>query len=243
MKTFFGRIGNKTRMINDILKLIPQHKTYIEPFVGSGAVLFAKPPSEKEIINDLDTDVYNNFRLLKNASTDPKKYNIRQTLNEQQLLVNSSPSSKQDILLKAMYLTCNTFAGKVSNKLYGNYSGSAKIQNIKEYVNRLKKVKIYNKDYKTFLTKYDSNESFFFLDPPYQGSKSLYKNHNLDYEELHKLLSSIKGFFMLTLNDSEYLRTLFKDYYIKTITLKSVGGITIGRKPRQEIIIMNYIIK
>ena len=46
--------GGKTRVAPWIAGLLPAHRTYVEPFAGSGAVLFAKAPSPTEILNDLD---------------------------------------------------------------------------------------------------------------------------------------------------------------------------------------------
>lgn len=60
--------GSKWRMAKDIIDLIPQHKTYIEPFFGSGAVFFHKAPSRIELINDLNHDVVNLFECIQNNS-------------------------------------------------------------------------------------------------------------------------------------------------------------------------------
>lgn len=46
--------GAKWRMADWIISLMPPHKSYLEPFFGSGAVFFCKPPSRIETINDLD---------------------------------------------------------------------------------------------------------------------------------------------------------------------------------------------
>ncbi len=57
--------GAKTRLAPWIASLLPAHRTYVEPFAGSAAVLFAKPPSATEILNDLDAQVVNFFRVLR----------------------------------------------------------------------------------------------------------------------------------------------------------------------------------
>ncbi len=61
--------GAKTRLAPWIASLLPPDRTYIEPFAGSAAVLFAKPPSPTEILNDLDGAVVNFFRVLRRRST------------------------------------------------------------------------------------------------------------------------------------------------------------------------------
>lgn len=58
--------GAKNRLAKWIVGFIPEHRVYCEPFFGSGAVFFNKKPCYNEIINDLDDDVYNFFKVLRN---------------------------------------------------------------------------------------------------------------------------------------------------------------------------------
>lgn len=242
MKPFYCRVGNKQSISKKIINLFPVHLTYVEPFVGSGAILFNKEPSEKEIINDLDKNVVEGFRLLKNAPSSDT-FMIRRTLKEQQQLVETNPTSIQDKILKKLYQSCNTFGGTGKGKLYKSYNQSKKINKIDEYKNRLKNVKIFNNDYKNIIKKYDTPTTLFFLDPPYEQSNNLYSHSSFDFEELRDILTNIKGYFILTLNDSSNIRRIFKDFVIKGITVNKnknpsskqpIGG------TRQEVIIMNY---
>lgn len=57
--------GSKWRLAKKICGMIPEHKSYLEPYFGSGAVFFTKPPSRIETINDLDMDVVNLFACLR----------------------------------------------------------------------------------------------------------------------------------------------------------------------------------
>lgn len=61
----FTYFGGKTRLADDIIGLFPPHSVYIEPFFGSGAVFFLKPPSTHEIINDVDDAIVAFFRVLR----------------------------------------------------------------------------------------------------------------------------------------------------------------------------------
>ena len=242
MKPFFCRVGNKTPIVPKLLKLIPEHRTYVEAFVGSGALLLAKEPSEVEVINDLDKSVVENFRLLKGANPDPDDYHLRDGVPAIQRFVNSTPHTREDKILRNLYISCNTFSSKGVGKIYKPFSGSNKIGRINEYIERMQGVKIYNADYKSIIDKYDSSSTFFFLDPPYENSKGLYKEFEFDYEELRDILKHIKGKVMLTLNDSGNIRRIFKDFIVKGITIKSTKNISnaIGSKDRKEVIIMNY---
>jgi len=59
--------GSKWRMADWIVANMPKHKTFLEPFFGSGAVLFSKKPSPIETVNDLDENVTNLFRLVRDS--------------------------------------------------------------------------------------------------------------------------------------------------------------------------------
>lgn len=65
---FFARVGNKKKIKNIIIDLIPTHQIYVEPFFGSGAIFFNKQPCKIEIINDLDTQLINGYKYLKNIT-------------------------------------------------------------------------------------------------------------------------------------------------------------------------------
>lgn len=64
MRTVLKYPGSKWNIAPQLVELIPEHHSYVEPFFGSGAVLFNKPASDIETINDLDSDVVNLFRCI-----------------------------------------------------------------------------------------------------------------------------------------------------------------------------------
>lgn len=70
MKPPFAYYGGKAGMARRIVSLLPPHRVYLEPFLGSGAVLFAKRPSVHEIANDVDGNVVNFFRILRERPGD-----------------------------------------------------------------------------------------------------------------------------------------------------------------------------
>lgn len=65
MNTVLKYPGAKNRLAPWIVSYIPKHKVYLEPFFGSGAIFFNKKPSHIETINDLNSDVYNFFKVLR----------------------------------------------------------------------------------------------------------------------------------------------------------------------------------
>lgn len=64
MKSLLRYPGSKWNLAKRIANLLPEHKSYLEPFFGSGAVLFTKSASPIETVNDLSDDVVNLFRLI-----------------------------------------------------------------------------------------------------------------------------------------------------------------------------------
>ena len=64
MRSVLKYPGSKWNIASRLVELIPEHHSYVEPFFGSGALLFNKPASDIETINDLDHDVVNLFRCI-----------------------------------------------------------------------------------------------------------------------------------------------------------------------------------
>ena len=65
LKPPIPRMGGKSRLRKTILERIPEHTCYIEPFFGAGWVYFGKEPSKVEVINDIDKELINMFRMIK----------------------------------------------------------------------------------------------------------------------------------------------------------------------------------
>ena len=67
MKQILKYPGSKYKSADWIIRQFPEHHSYLEPFFGSGAILFNKERSDIETINDLDGEVINLFRQIKEA--------------------------------------------------------------------------------------------------------------------------------------------------------------------------------
>jgi DNA adenine methylase len=65
MKTPITYYGGKQQLAETIVSLIPPHRIYVEPFIGGAAVYFAKPPSEVEVINDINSEIVNFYEVIK----------------------------------------------------------------------------------------------------------------------------------------------------------------------------------
>lgn len=206
-KTFIRWMGNKSKHLKYIIPYIPtDYDTYIEPFIGSGAV-FLKLQPNKWIINDLNKDLINCWLSIKNNpekiielfeifGQDFKKLSNNNKLLYCRQITENLNKLPYDILRATLYMLMKycVYMGQiyVQNKFYFNSLDlniitnnslqftSEKIQDnfisVNKYLN-LTFGKIYNKDYKEILRKVKKGD-FVFLDPPYIEEHNYKFNYN-----------------------------------------------------------------
>jgi len=240
------RIGRKKSLQGKIKAIAPKDFTkYVEPFVGAGDIFFHLnlSPDTSVVINDLDKDIITAFKILK---SNPNIDNINKfkgmSLEQVRTFVKQSHTNPVDKLARIIYDLCGTFAGRAQgSKIYKNPNLEPKLRKIPKYAEYMKNTKILNQDYKSVIRSNDSPTTFFYLDPPYESSKGLYKKVEMNYEEMANILSKVKGKFILSLNDSANIRNIFKQFKISSIT---AGGSnnkdSIGSNVRKEVIIKNF---
>ena len=245
VKPLYCRMGAKTPLKKKIVPMIPDHKIYVEPFIGGGAIFFEKELAEKNIINDLETELVRDYKIARDAPIDKEKYrkDLDNTNALQRYYFMGSNNSPADKFMKAIIKRCNGFGGRpISTQVYNDSNPYNKVKLLDQYQEKLKKTTILSQDYKSVIKTYDSPNTFFYLDPPYEKSKGLYKEFTMDFEEMARLLKSIKGKFLLSINDSSYIRNTFKDFKQSKLIVPPVSRRegTAGSKPRSELLIKNY---
>jgi len=213
-------VGGKWYIVRKLLPYIPEHKVYVEPFAGGASVFFKKASSEKEILNDVNPLIVASYRFLKNATDDDlERFASRDWIASREKferLLQTQPKSTEDKAYKAMYVSAFSVIG-VEATTPGAYmaedgeDAGYTVEVLKKFRKRLRKTKITRMDGIECIKKFDSPDTFFFIDPPYLTTSSgrIY-NHDVDREYLQKLvdeLKNIKGKFMLTLyyKDLNYL--------------------------------------
>jgi len=244
-------IGGKNRLAKTIIPLIPQHKTYVEPFFGGGQVFFHKEPSRVEIINDLNDDIVNFFRVCQSHYEELVRYLKYMLLSRQlfELCKQTSPESLTDIQKAArfFYLQKNAYGGLVTSQRYKltveqhpNYNPERIPESLAQAHQRLQRVQIECLPYQQILERCDRKETFFYLDPPY-WDKYLYRFNfeEQDFIELQQILKTLKGKFILSLNDVPEVRKLFADFHLRQVTLSYTAGNLPGRK-YPELLIANF---
>ena len=242
----YPRFGGKRLLANEIVDLFPpnyENMVYVEPFFGGGSIYFKKNKSNEnyqEVINDLDKDIYIIMKGFKKYDGDKISNYINNTPNTKEYFLkvkNDKPLSEYNKFLRTLYLIKNSYFGKM--EAFGRKEKN-KTNYENKYKDRLKNTIILNKDYKYVIKKYDSINTLFYLDPPYENSKNIYKDHFIDYVELYNLLKKIKGKFILSINYNKEFITLFKGFKHKIVTTKYTN-FQGGTGPiKKELIFKNY---
>lgn len=244
-------IGGKRALAKQIIAIFPEHTTYVEAFAGGAQVLFRKEPSKVEVLNDLDGEVVNFFRVCQQHHEELTRY-LRFTLASRswfELLKATDPSTLTDIQRAArfFYLQKNSFAGLVRRHNFGGcvveptgFNPERIPQWIENAHHRLARVQIESLPYEQILKRYDRTTTLFYLDPPYFGRK--FYNHNFepeDFEMLAERLNTVQGRFILSLNDVPEVRAIFRHFKCKSIQLAYTAQKTAGRRFK-EVLITNF---
>lgn len=221
--------GGKRRLLKYLLPLIPPHACYVEAFGGGGAMLFGKEPSKVEVYNDINGDLVNLMRQV--------KYHSPEMLRELSLVPNSRELFKlfqnnpglTEIQRAARFLLINRWSfgaqmnsygtSKVSGGGGGNIRQSGIRQNIDAVCERLDRVNVENEDWRKLIQRYDAAETFFFFDPPYtECSKTTYEPWTADtMREFRTALSTLKGKWLVTVNDCHSVREIFRGLRIHPV--------------------------
>ena len=252
--------GGKQRLTSLILSLMPEHKLYCEPFVGGAAVFFAKEPSEMEVINDLNGEVVNFYRVCHNDFKKLEKLiqstpHSRQVHQEAQIILKNP--SKYNAIKRAWAFWVQTNMS-FSARIFGGYAYERKSNGtLKRFVNkklafnkeicdRLNMVDIENNDALQVIKSRDTTESFFYCDPPYFNSDmGHYKGYSVkDFRELLTVLSKIKGKFLLSSYPSEILEEFAKKHRWHKFSKDTEVSVTHQTdKIKTEVLTANYPLK
>lgn len=252
MKGPLSYVGGKNRFIAKILPLIPEHTTYVEPFAGGAQIFFQKPVSKVEVINDLDGELVNFYRVCQSHYEELLRY-MRFLIPSRtwyRKLQDAPPESMTDIQRAAryFYLQKNTYGGRVVHQSYAihviqkpNFSTARLSELIENTHKRLRLVQIESLPYEKAIKKYDRATTFYYIDPPYLGVHGLYRfdfEHE-DFEKLAETLKSIRGKFLLSVNDHPELRRIFSGFSMESFSIAYTIQQSAGKR-YPELLIKNY---
>ncbi len=220
MKLPISYYGGKQKLAKKILPLIPDHRIYVEPYAGGAAVFFAKkPPSSSgyiEVLNDHDKRLVNFYKVLQNPVQAYRLYTrLAFCPYSRQLHMEAKDFDKDprfDDPVEAAYHYFIEITCSFSNKLGGGWSTTThtnsstartmrhKIEVLEKFVERMRYVYVDNLDSLQIIEKWDTPETFFYVDPPYPGAdQGHYRGFSAhDFERLVDKLNGIKGKFLLS---------------------------------------------
>jgi len=250
-KTLWGSPAGKKRLAKRLAAMLLPHRTYVEPFCGSAAVLFAKERSRVEVINDADVELAQAYRLVKRMTADGirrlKRMRWEGDRAAYKRLLDSKPTGDVEKLHRFLYVTHFSY-GKMRGRSFspsGQGVISRAVERLEKHAPRLKHVRVYHGDYLRVVRKYDGANTAFFLDPPYPGYDVAVGESKFDEERFFEVLKSIKGKFLLTYGARGKLPGLLKgtSFHVKRIktprTIRSMRGVS-GPKTLTQLIVTNY---
>lgn len=245
--TLFPWPGGKTRLLKHLLPLLSDnpHRTYVEAFSGGAAVLFNRPdPAQIEVLNDTHGELVRLYRVVANHLDEfVRQFRWMLTSRDEfERLKRLPPDTLTDIqrAVRFFYLQKLAFGGKVSGQTWGAGPTAVKginllrlEQDLSDAHLRLHQVAIEQLPWQACMSKYDSPQTLFFLDPPYWQTEGYGAEFGLEqYEHMAEVMANLKGVAILTINDHPAMRELFDRFGGKTVGIDYTIGK--GRAARKE---------
>ena len=259
----FGWYGGKYSHLSWLLPLLPHTRHYCEPFGGSAVVLINRNPSPIETYNDLDGDVVNFFKVLRDQRepliqsiglTPFSREEFERAIEEPNDGLSELERARRFFIRARQVRTglaqtatpgrwahCRltsraNMAGAVSRWL-GSVEGLA------EVAQRLLRVQIENRPAIEVIERYDSEETLFYCDPPYphdargDSNAYAYEMTDADHEGLAEALHRVEGKVALSGYHCDLLGDLYGDWRFVEEEVKNCHSV---KEPRQEVLWVNY---
>lgn len=254
MKSFIGWIGGKNALKNQIIPLIPKDcDRYIEVCGGAGWIMFGKGKikGQMEVFNDIDSDLINLYRQIKyNCSNLQSEIDYIQSrelfTTYRHEIENGIELSDVQRAARYLYLIKCSFGSSRSSFATAPKNIINIIDELPVYKERLKGVIIENRDFESLIKTYDRESALFYVDPPYVSTEKYYNKKFCDFTQedhrrLNSVLNSIKGRFILSYNDCEFINNLYRNFNIRHVTRSNtLTSDTSKRGMYKEVIITNY---
>ncbi|MDP6455506.1 MAG: DNA adenine methylase [SAR202 cluster bacterium] len=258
----FGWYGGKFNHLNWLLPLLPECHHYCEPFGGSAAVLLNRIPSPVETYNDIDGDVVNFFRVLRDQKEElVEAIGLTPFSREEffQALQNDSDLSDLErarrFFVRARQartgLAQTASLGRWANCKNTSRAGMAgvvsrwlgSVESLPELVTRLTRVQFENRPAIDVINLYDSSDTLIYCDPPYvhssRGDTKAYGFEMSDqqHSELAEILHSCEGKVAVSGYRCDLMHELYGDWNRHDAPEKLVHSV---KEPRQEALWTNY---
>lgn len=254
MKAVIKYPGSKWSMAEWIISFFPKHHSYLEPFFGSGAILFNKPRSNIETVNDLDGNAVNLFEWVRK---DPERlaYEIYWTPYSRKIYDSTYAEMPEGSFEKAVNFLIQSNMGygfrtrdkngwkndiQGRERAYASQNWRVLPDKILQAAERLRGVQIENRAAVEVIERFDYSNVLIYADPPYvlstrHGKQYRYEMDDRAHKELLDVLISHKGPVLL----SGYDNDLYNDRLAGWHREETIS-ITQARKKATEVLRMNF---
>ncbi len=259
----FGWYGGKFSHLNWLLPLLPKTQHYCEPFAGSAAVLINREPSPIETYNDIDGEVVNFFRVLRDQKEalieaigltpfSREEFEIACLLPTQD--ISDLERARRFFVLARQVrtgLAQKASAGRWAHCLLTSRAGMAgavsrwlgSVEGLSEIVQRLLRVQIEHSLAIDVIKRYDSKETLFYVDPPYvhdsrtDSNAYAYEMTDGEHRKLAHVLHNVNGKVALSGYHCRLMEELYSDWRYIEAPIKMCHS---TKQPRQEVLWVNY---
>ncbi len=243
------RLGNKRKIAVKIQAHFPKHHIYIEPFFGAGGMFFNKPKAKYNILNDLDSDVYNLFQVISNQkeALEAAFKSMPIHLDLWEYWKKNTETDPVQKALRFIFLSNYGFLGKPETLRYlsGNTS-----KLIYENINRTNEFifgcEFMNTDFRdvfkklSFKSEKEKLNTFAYCDPPYLGTDNNYEQGftEQDSSDLFDVLQNSGVHFGYSEFDHPFILEQAKQRKLNVIEIGERRNI---KNRRTEILVTNYV--
>ena len=259
--------GGRRFVIPYLARFVPPHRVYVEVFGGMASFLLNKPKSPIEVYNDIDGDLVRLFMTVRDRWLLPSRELFERWRDA--WVRGWRPEDDCEFAAVMIYLHRMSYGGLIVKGFAGGTSSAARAivpgyvgaeavskgklmldshervyRWLKRLHQRLSRVMIERLDYRECIRKYDSPETFFYLDPPHIGNESSYDGGFTpkDHERLYNLLTKVKGRWLLKYTYHPWVMEKYRDFskvvieYVKSSTIVKNSSRVKGK----YVLIANY---
>lgn len=243
------RLGNKRAIAQDLIKYFPKHNCYVEPFFGAGGMFFNKPKANYNILNDLDSDVFNLYQVVINQKNELESGMKIMPIHSDLLEYWKKETETEPIkkALRFLFLSNFTYLGKGGTLSYLTSNAENNIlDNLDKTQKKLYGCRFNNSDFRKFLkslgfrgSEIDALNTFIYCDPPYLNTNNNYSNSFTEQDsiDLFNTLQETGCKWAMSEFDNPFILQQAKERNLNVIIIGERQNL---KSRRTEILITNY---
>jgi DNA adenine methylase len=242
------RLGNKTKIAKMIQAHFPPHKIYIEPFFGAGGMFFNKPKAKHNILNDIDSEVFNLFQVVSLQKDALEKSFLEMPISED-LWEYWKKNKETDTIRRALrflLLSNYGYMGKPETLRFGiENTSNVLYENLNKTHEFIFGSVFMNSDFRAMFSKVfyrhqaDKKGVFIYADPPYLGTEDNYSNSftESDSNDLFNCLQETGCKWAMSEFDHPFIIQQAKE---RNLNITYIGERQNMKNRRIEILVTNY---